>query len=118
MSRTRRFAVAAAVLLGTAGITTAVAPAANAAPTCFPIYYIDHWTSPFSHIFSEADMYCENGTEYPLTARIERYEPATGTWTVIASGVGNATYTCPGTVTRTYRTGSGVRHRSVTAACG
>ena len=118
MSRIRRFAVTAAVMLGAAGTATVVAPAAHAAPTCFPIYYIEHSTTPFSHIFSEADMYCENGTGYLLPAKIEKYDAATGTWTVVASGTGNAVYTCAGTATRTYRTGSGVRHRSVTAACG
>jgi hypothetical protein len=118
MSRTRRFAAAAAVMLGAAGIATVAAPTAHAAPACFPIYNIAHSTTPFPHIFSEADVYCENGTEYPLTANIEKYDAATGTWTVVASGTGNAVYTCSGTATRSYRTGSGVRHRSVTAACG
>lgn len=118
MSGIRRFAGAAAVVLGAAGLTTVVAPAANAAPTCFPIYEIFHDTTPSNSISSSADMYCEDGTSYLLTARIEKYNPATGTWAVVASDLGYTTYACNGTATRTYRTGEGRRHRSITAACG
>lgn len=52
---------------------------------------------------------------------IQRLEPGTGEWRVVAAGSGAVTYTCVGTATNSYRTvntSAGKTSASLTAACG
>jgi len=116
----RTLGAAMALALSAVGVGVVAPTAAQAAPRCFPIYYIGHYTSPYHSIESEADLFCEDdpGGYYPLPAKVEKLNVATGVWTVVATGSGYAFYSCVGTATTTYRTGTGARHKSVTAACG
>ncbi|MDI1462753.1 hypothetical protein QEZ54_17395 [Catellatospora sp. KI3] len=102
-------ALAAGTLVG-----VAAAPAA-AAPDCIVIKNIEYYSGA---IYADADWFCySTGQSTPWPVAIQRQDAA-GNWVTLASGTGSATYACVGTATKTYRTGSTVKDRSVTAACG
>ncbi|GAA3464758.1 hypothetical protein ACFFSW_05390 [Saccharothrix longispora] len=58
-------------------------------------------------------------TIYDDEVAVQRLDPNTGVWHVLATGVGTATYPCAGTVTNTFRAVTPERTSlPVTASCG
>ncbi|WP_412543709.1 hypothetical protein R8Z50_14835 [Longispora sp. K20-0274] len=57
-------------------------------------------------IDAEGVKYCPSIGEYLAAyTSIQRQDPATGTWTIVAGHLGEVTYTCVGSATNTYRVG-------------
>ncbi|MGY0236666.1 hypothetical protein [Longispora urticae] len=118
LPRARRLLAAAAVsALATAGLVGLAAPA-QAASCNGPKYYQIHQSG--GQVVAEADQICW-GEVISAYASVQRLNPGTSTWTIVASGWGEATYTCAGTATNTYRVGgtsAGAGWYPFTAACG
>ncbi|GAA1623668.1 hypothetical protein ACFQY4_14830 [Catellatospora bangladeshensis] len=103
------------VALAAGTVVGVTASPAAAAPDCIVIKDISYYSGV---IYAEADWFCySTGQSTPWPVAIQRQD-ASGTWVTLASGTGSAAYACVGTTTRTYRTGSTVKDRSVTAPCG
>ncbi|MEV6520920.1 hypothetical protein AB0M43_03145 [Longispora sp. NPDC051575] len=118
LPRARRLLAAAAVsALATAGLAGLAAPAQAAANCTGPYYAIYH---SGGQVVAEADKVC-NGEVVNAYASVQRLNPATGTWTILAGHMGQAVYTCVGTASNTYRVGgtsAGAGWYPFTAACG
>ncbi|MGY0232955.1 hypothetical protein [Longispora urticae] len=119
MSKLRHRVGVAAAALATAvtGLTVAAAAPAQAAPNCIAIFDVYYYNGA---IEGSGDVACPYGPgeEYLLWITIDRKDPATGTWSAVSTGYGWASYVCNGTALTTYRVGTGIRGRQVTANCG
>ncbi|MEV6520999.1 hypothetical protein AB0M43_03540 [Longispora sp. NPDC051575] len=100
MSRTTRpAALAAALVLAATGVAVAVASPAQARPYCSSTFSI---TPASGTLHVDSQTTCPNGEEDTAYVRIQRWDPANGGWTVVASGYGTADYTCSGGATYLY----------------
>ncbi|MEV6522496.1 hypothetical protein AB0M43_11175 [Longispora sp. NPDC051575] len=117
MSRILRTTLAAAFALATTGVSLAASVPAQAYPTCRTKYYL---TDDGTYLSAGAYMICDSGDERDIYVRLQRLDPATGSWTTVSSNWNSTSYTCVGTAPNTYRrindTTSVVA--TITANCG
>ena len=93
--------VAAGVMLVVGAVTLAAAPA-NAAPEhCWAA--AGHYEQAGSYITAYRYWFCENGPDIPRPVSIDRYL-SPGVYEEVASGSGETTYFCGGTLYNVYRT--------------
>jgi len=98
----RRVGVTAAATLLALGVMAAIAPSAEAAPPgCF--YAAGHYESAGSYITGYRYWFCDDGNDIPLSVNVQRYL-SPGVYETVASGSGEATYYCAGTLYNVYRT--------------
>jgi hypothetical protein len=113
----RRAAVALAGAALSAGAVVGLAgPAQALPPGCTGVTYSFSQSQDGTQLISFAYLSCPlGGGEEWLPTSISQYNPATGTWQVVASGTGSAVYHCVGTTARQYEaTGAAPR----TYSCG
>ncbi|GIG61631.1 hypothetical protein Lfu02_60030 [Longispora fulva] len=118
MSRPLRSAALAAALAVTAtGLTAAVSTPAQARPVCSSYYAIFDFTT---QLFADGYYDCPDGSGGDAWVRLERQNAATGAWTVVAQGNGQALYNCAGTTPTAYRAWNGASFEQFrgTYACG
>ncbi|WP_412538327.1 hypothetical protein R8Z50_21025 [Longispora sp. K20-0274] len=113
---TRRLSVLGAVALG-AGAVVGVAAPAQAMPVCRAVYTISYPAAGGMVQASGNGVCYDTGKVTPLPVSIQRLDPATRTWGVVASDTGFARYTCVTAVSNTYRVQQDPI-RTVTATCG
>lgn len=102
MSGLRRLAsltVATVLALGGAAAVTAE-PAHGAPPGCS--HGAGHFEQAGSYIYAYNWWFCDDGNDIPLSVSIARYL-SPGVYQVVASGQGDITYTCQGTLYNVYR---------------
>ncbi|WP_283136644.1 hypothetical protein [Rhizohabitans arisaemae] len=100
----RRHLLAAGVALVTAatGLLAQQSPAQAGSANCRPTRYFQ--VDPATHdITAHNYVNCANGTKYVLPVSIDRWNPATGTWSTVASGHGTVVYHCNGWSPNVYR---------------
>jgi hypothetical protein len=97
----RLAATAAATLLALAGAAVAASPAPAAPPGCW--YGAGHYEQAGSYITGYRYWFCESGEDIPLSVDVQRYL-SPGVYQTVASGYGEATYYCAGTLYNVYRT--------------
>jgi len=94
--------VAAAIMLLVAGSALAASPAEAAPPGCSGPY-AGHYESAGGQIWAYRYWGCDDGNDIPLSVVIQRYL-SPGVYETVASGNGEATYVCGGTLYNVYRT--------------
>src|SRR5687767_13707974 len=103
MTGLRRLATtAAAMVLALGGAVAVGAPAQGAPPGCSHGY--GHYEQAGSFITAYNWWFCEDGNDIPLSASIQRYL-SPGMYQTVASGAGDVTYFCAGTLYNVYRAG-------------
>lgn len=102
MSGLKRLAsLAAAMALVAGGLVAVTAGQAQAAPPgCFRA--IGHSEQAGAYIYAWNFWLCDDGSEIPLAVSISRYL-SPGVYQVVASGSGETTYNCQGTLYNVYR---------------
>lgn len=99
----RIHAFAAALLLAVAGIAVAATPAQAAPPGCY--HGAGHYEQAGNFITAYHYWFCDDGNDIPLSVSIQRYL-SPGVYETVASGTGETTYWCGGTLYNVYRTTS------------
>jgi hypothetical protein len=101
MSGLRRITtLAAAVALAAAGLTALTGPASGAPPGCSQGR--GHYEQAGAYIYAYNYWFCDDGNDIPLGVSIARYL-SPGVYEIVASGSGEVTYTCQGTLYNVYR---------------
>jgi len=95
-------AVAAVIMLLFTGSALVASPA-EAAPDGCSGPYAGHYESAGGQIWAYRVWGCADGNDIPLSVTIQRYL-SPGVYETVASGNGEATYYCGGTLYNVYRT--------------
>ncbi|WP_018350105.1 hypothetical protein [Longispora albida] len=115
MSRIPRPAVLLAALsIAATGLAVSAATAAQAAPSCFPVYDVEAWPT---NIQGYGELVCYDPTQGGQ-AYVKLQKNVGGVWTTVDEGMGGTVYYCNGTASTAYRAGYGYRWQSLTANCG
>jgi hypothetical protein len=93
-------ASAAALLLAFAGVAVAATPAQAAPPGCS--HGAGHYEVAGSYINGYNYWFCDDGNDIPLSVTVQRYL-SPGVYQTVASGSGDATYYCTGSLYNVYR---------------
>ncbi|HET8659317.1 MAG TPA: hypothetical protein VFM55_10015 [Micromonosporaceae bacterium] len=97
----RAAVVAAAMLLAFVGAAVTAAPAQASPPGCS--YGAGHYEQAGGFITGYRYWFCQDGDDIPLSVSVQRYL-SPGVYQTVASGYGEATYYCAGTLYNVYRT--------------
>jgi hypothetical protein len=110
--RHRAAAALAGLALSAGAVVGLAAPAQALPPGC---KVIDQLTQSGGTLIGLFYRSCPDSGEtfYPL--QIRQYNAATGAWQVVATGTGDAEYTCAGTTAHQYQSGGTA---PLTFACG
>ncbi|MBB5874433.1 hypothetical protein F4553_007867 [Allocatelliglobosispora scoriae] len=93
--------VALAAVLAAGGLTVGATPAQAAPPGCS--MGAGHYESAGGFINAYRYWFCDDGNDIPLSVSIQRYQ-SPGVYSTVASGSGDVTYYCGGTLYNVYRT--------------
>lgn len=93
-------ATAATMLLALCGAVALATPAQGAPPGCS--LGRGHYEQAGSYIAAYNWWFCDDGNDIPLSVSIQRYL-SPGVYQTVASGMGDATYFCGGTLYNVYR---------------
>lgn len=101
MSGLRKLAsLAAATVLALGATAVATTAAQGAPPGCSQGR--GHYEQAGSYIYAYNYWFCDDGNDIPLSVSIARYL-SPGVYQVVASGQGETTYFCQGTLYNVYR---------------
>src|SRR3954451_15194255 len=96
----RLHASVAALLLAFVGVAVAATPAQAAPPGCS--HGAGHYEVAGSYIDGYNYWFCDDGNDIPLSVTVQRYL-SPGVYQTVASGSGDATYYCTGSLYNVYR---------------
>lgn len=98
----RRLAsIAAATVLALGGAVAVTSTTAQAAPPGCS-HGAGHYEQAGAYIYAYNYWFCDDGNDIPLSVSIARYL-SPGVYEIVASGTGETTYYCTGTLYNVYR---------------
>ncbi|WP_283136643.1 hypothetical protein [Rhizohabitans arisaemae] len=99
--RRRLTALGIALVTAASGLLALQSPAQATPPVCDRVRHYE--IAPSQDIYAYNYLICENRPTRFSPVAIERYDPATGTWSEVARGSGTAVYSCNGYSPNLYR---------------
>ena len=97
----RMVRAAVALTVALAGVVITASPANAAPPGCW--HGAGHYEQAGGFITGYHYWFCDDGNDIPLSVSVQRYL-SPGVYETVASGSGEATYYCAGTLYNVYRT--------------
>lgn len=101
MTKRRLASLATAALLALGGTIVTATPANAAPPGCQ--LGVGHYEQAGAYITGFKYWFCNNGNDIPLYVEVQRYL-SPGVFQTVASGSGEATYYCAGSLYNAYQT--------------
>jgi hypothetical protein len=101
LGRRRTVGAVLSLVVALVGMATVASPAEAAPPGCW--MGVGHYEQAGGFITGYHYWFCDDGNDIPLSVSVQRYL-SPGVYETVASGTGEATYYCGGTLYNVYRT--------------